>query len=210
MFIAVNGVDRMGKAFSEEERSSVQENLRRTGLKLFSEKGLKGVSIRELTSAAGIAQGGFYTFYKDKTDFVIDLMELRIKEKLAAAAEKKERSLSDPVGYLTELYYEQGMHLIKNKAFVNTSGGTLEMYLGFDTDTVERIRRHYRDFINMLIDYWRDNGYTVDADIGGIMELMRMAGVLISESAIFDSEYFGRSYKVFCTAGVNEYLKVSR
>ena len=188
----------------------LQENLRRTGLKLFSEKGLKGVSIRELTSAAGIAQGGFYTFYKDKTDFVIDLMELRIKEKLAVIAEKKERSLTDPVGYLAELYCEQGMHLLKNKAFDNTASGILEMYLGFDTDTVERIRRHYRDFINMLIDYWRDNGYTVDADIDGIMELMRMAGVLISESAIFDSDYFGRSYKVFCTTGINEYLKVSR
>ncbi len=52
----------MGKAFTDDERADLQEKLRRTGLRLFSEKGIKGVSIRELTSVAGIAQGGFYTF----------------------------------------------------------------------------------------------------------------------------------------------------
>ena len=62
----------MGKAFTDKERADVQGNLRRIGLKLFAEKGIKGVSIRDLTSEADIAQGGFYSFYKDKEDFLID------------------------------------------------------------------------------------------------------------------------------------------
>ena len=69
-----NEVWHMGKAFSEEERIQVQQKLRKIGLRLFADKGIKGVSIREVTKAAEIAQGGFYTFYKDKTDFLIDLM----------------------------------------------------------------------------------------------------------------------------------------
>ena len=78
----------MGKAFSEEERIQVQQKLRKIGLRLFADKGIKGVSIREVTKAAEIAQGGFYTFYKDKTDFLIDLMEVRIKEKLEILKEQ--------------------------------------------------------------------------------------------------------------------------
>ncbi|HCM91617.1 MAG TPA: TetR/AcrR family transcriptional regulator, partial [Lachnospiraceae bacterium] len=60
----------MGKAFTQEEREELQEKLRRTGLKLLAENGIRNISIRQLTKEVGIAQGGFYTFYKDKDDFV--------------------------------------------------------------------------------------------------------------------------------------------
>ena len=52
----------MGKAFSEEKRERVQEALRRVGLRLLAESGIRNVSIRRLTQEVGIAQGGFYTF----------------------------------------------------------------------------------------------------------------------------------------------------
>ena len=83
----------MGKAFSEEERQEVQEKLRRIGLRLLAEDGIKNISIRQLTSEAGIAQGGFYTFYQDKDDFVEDLFLLRIKKKTDAMYKKERRHL---------------------------------------------------------------------------------------------------------------------
>ncbi|MBQ9308424.1 MAG: TetR family transcriptional regulator [Clostridia bacterium] len=45
----------MGKAFSEAQRGEVQRKLRETGLALFREKGIRGVSIREITAACGIS-----------------------------------------------------------------------------------------------------------------------------------------------------------
>ena len=48
---------------------------------LLAENGIRNISIRQLTGEVGIAQGGFYTFYKDKDDFVEDLFLLRIREK---------------------------------------------------------------------------------------------------------------------------------
>ena len=101
----------MGKAFSEEERIQVQQKLRKIGLRLFADKGIKGVSIREVTKAAEIAQGGFYTFYKDKTDFLIDLMEVRIKEKLEILKEQAGDSLEDPMQYMADTFFKQGVHM---------------------------------------------------------------------------------------------------
>ena len=95
----------MGKAFSEEERQEVQEKLRRIGLRLLAEDGIKNISIRQLTREAGIAQGGFYTFYQDKDDFVEDLFLLRIKEKTDAMYKKRKKTLDDPKGFIAGLIY---------------------------------------------------------------------------------------------------------
>ena len=86
----------MGKAFTKEERQEVQEKLRRIGLRLLAENGIKNISIRQLTGEAGIAQGGFYTFYKDKDDFVEDLFLLRVKEKTDLMYENRESTVADP------------------------------------------------------------------------------------------------------------------
>ena len=118
----------MGKAFTESERAAVLVKLRRTGLRLFAEKGIRSVSIRDLTAAAGIAQGGFYTFYADKDDFLADLFELRIREKLDELRKESRASQVDPPVFLTELFYREGMHLRGNRVFVNLESGTLAFY----------------------------------------------------------------------------------
>lgn len=58
----------MAKAFTEEEKKEIREKLLEAGLRLFKEKGLKKVSVRELTEAVSIAQGGFYTFFESKEE----------------------------------------------------------------------------------------------------------------------------------------------
>lgn len=40
----------MGKAFTEEERAEVQENLRRIGLRLFAERGRNLLRVRRIIS----------------------------------------------------------------------------------------------------------------------------------------------------------------
>ena len=119
----------MGKAFSIEERGELQEKLRRTGLKLLAEDGIKNISIRQLTSLVGISQGGFYTFYKDKDDFVEDLFLLRIREKTEVMYSKRKKTLDDPRGFVINLFYKEGMHLKENKAFVNSESDTVNFFL---------------------------------------------------------------------------------
>lgn len=51
-----------GKAFSEEEKGKIKENIMNTAIELFHNNGLKSLSISELTKSVGIAQGSFYNF----------------------------------------------------------------------------------------------------------------------------------------------------
>ena len=155
----------MGKAFSEEERAQVQESLRRIGLRLFAEKGMRGVSIRELTSKAGIAQGGFYTFYEDKEDFLIDLMAVRVEEKLVIIKEQRAESLENPTDYIVDIFFTQGMHLKENKAFDNAVSGTLELFFRTESKMSARIGGLYRDYFEFMVRYWKENGYRVEAEI---------------------------------------------
>lgn len=198
----------MGKAFTDSERMEVQDHLRRIGLKLFAEKGIKGVSIRELTSEAGIAQGGFYTFYKDKEDFLLDLCELRIQEKLAILEAGKADSLSDPVGYIAAIFYREGLHLKENKAFDNMISGTLDLLYNTKQDVSHRISLRYRNFMTSMIQYWEEQGYQVDVDMDGLMSLIRAAGILFSNASLLGEEYFEKIYRTFCEAEVNGFLKV--
>ena len=62
----------MAKAFTETEREQIRRQLQDEGLKLFREKGLKKVSVQQLTQAVGIAQGGFYSFYDSKEALFLD------------------------------------------------------------------------------------------------------------------------------------------
>ncbi|MFR3729685.1 TetR/AcrR family transcriptional regulator [Lacrimispora sp.] len=200
----------MGKAFTDKERADVQGTLRRIGLKLFAEKGIKGVSIRDLTSEAGIAQGSFYTFYKDKEDFLIDLIKLRITEKLAIMIEKKADSLNDPVGYIAEIFYQEGMHLKENKAFDNMISGTLELFYNAEPEVNERISNHYKDAFETMIQFWREHGYRVDADIDALMNTIRAASILFSNAHLISDKYFKDIYKIFCVSEINAFLKVRK
>lgn len=200
----------MGKAFTDEERSDLQATLRQIGLKLFAEKGIKGVSIRTLTAKAGIAQGGFYSFYKDKEDFLMDLIAFRVKEKCAIRLEKLEDTLSDPMGYTVDLFFEEGMHLKENKAFDNMISSSLEFFHDKKSEISVRIRVLYMDFFETLFSYWRQNGYDVEADLNGFMNLLCAAAILFSNASLLNDKYFGLIYKTFCESEVNAFLKVSK
>ena len=72
----------MAKAFTEEEKIKIKEDIMETAIDLFHEKGKKSLSISELTKRVGIAQGSFYNFWKDKESLIIDLMAYRSIQKL--------------------------------------------------------------------------------------------------------------------------------
>lgn len=199
----------MGKAFTEDERKEVQERLRRTGLALFAEKGIKGVSIRELTKNAGIAQGGFYTFYIDKEDFLADLIELRVKEKLAGYKQISGESLDDPALFVSDIFIKEGLHLKNNKAFDNMISGTLDFFLDREGDIHGRVSGLYRDFLRDLKKLWQENGMAVEMDEEGLLNLIRAAGILFSNASLMDEEYFENIYTSFCKAEVRIFLKVT-
>lgn len=199
----------MGRAFTDAERSAVQEKLRRTGLKLFAEKGIRGVSIRDLTAAAGIAQGGFYSFYQDKSDFLTDLIAFRVREKLALLRLKTPESLQNPLEFLSNVFYSEGMHLKDNQIFNNIVSDTLIFFCDRETEIQDRVSQLYRDYLKELATYWSDNGYTVLLDTDGLMNLIRAAAILFSNASLLDASCFETIYRQFCDTEVPLFVKVT-
>jgi AcrR family transcriptional regulator len=200
----------MGRAFTEDERAAVKEKLRRNGLKLLARDGIKGISIRELTKLSGIAQGGFYTFYKDKYDFVVDLVTLRVIEKTKIMYDNREKTKADPQKFIVELLYNEGMHLKNNKAFDNTVNDTLSLWNVTDRSDIDRIYRIYRSFLQDMISYWEQEGYRITCDIEGILQSGRAAGFLFMNASLMNEDYFPEIYMTFCEAEVNRFFKAEK
>jgi AcrR family transcriptional regulator len=66
----------MPKIFTEKEKEIIRNTLIEKGREFFSIYGIKKTSITELTKAAGIAQGTFYTFFDSKEELYFEILEL--------------------------------------------------------------------------------------------------------------------------------------
>ena len=200
----------MGKAFSEEEKKIIQERLTEVGLKLLAQKGIKDVSISDITKAAGIAQGSFYSFYKSKEDFVMALFKERAIVKIKNEEEHFQDTLKNPVGYLADMMFDQGMHLKDNKAFNEQKSGSWYFLLGREPEEKIEILRFYRDFLRKLFCYWEEHGYEVQYDMDGLINAISMATVIFSNADKVNKQYFSEIYRVYCNEVVAKFLQVSK
>jgi AcrR family transcriptional regulator len=81
----------MPKAFSEQEKDWIRNQLLEHGYKLFAAYGLKKTNIEELAQAAGISKGAFYLFFESKEALFMDVIELaeqRFRREILAAIDQ--------------------------------------------------------------------------------------------------------------------------
>jgi AcrR family transcriptional regulator len=64
------------------------------GLRLFVERGLQGVTVDDITQAAGVAKGTFYRYFEDQTALVDTLLE-PVRRELLDGLEACGRALSE-------------------------------------------------------------------------------------------------------------------
>ena len=202
----------MAKAFTEQEREKIRQRLQEEGLRQFKEKGLKKVSVRELTRAAGIAQGGFYSFYNSKEDLLLDCVNRRISQKMKAFMDmpltEYEREMHDPVAFLAESFYLTGMHLKDNLVFNNLISDSVNILLG-DYDNLEQNSIPIiKELLVRLIDWWETHGLTVTVDTKGLRAFMKAAAVLFMNEEIIGKEYFPMLYRSFVYENTARFFQV--
>ena len=56
----------------EEKTEKTKNDLMTSALTLFQERGYDGVSVEEITRAAGVAKGTFYTYFETKSDIIVE------------------------------------------------------------------------------------------------------------------------------------------
>lgn len=203
----------MAKAFTEKEKEEIRNKLKEEGLKQFKEKGLKKVSIRELTKAAGIAQGGFYTFYDSKESLLLDCVNGRIAEKIEAfmsmPVEQYPTEIKDPLRFLAEKFYVTGMHLKDNLVFNNLISDSVNILLGDHENLEQNSVRAIKELLIRLIDFWEKHGLQVEVDTGGLRAFLKSAAVLFMNEEIIGKQYFPEIYRSFVEENTKRYFKVT-
>ena len=203
----------MAKAFTEQEKEEIRRRLQDEGTRQFKEKGLKKVSVRELTQAVGIAQGGFYSFYDSKEALLLDCVDRRMSEKVEAylhgSVEQYQQQLEHPIEFLTDKFYETGMHLKENRVFNNLISDSVNVLLGTHATTEKSSAQAIKKLMTWLCGYWEQHGLTVTADMEGLRAFLKAAAVLFMNEEIIGREHFPEIYRSFVEQNTKRYFRVT-
>lgn len=199
----------MAKAFNEEEKLLIKQKIMDIALEIFHESGTKGLSIKELTGRAGIAQGSFYSFWKDKDSLVIDVMQYRSAQKLALVEENFNLSLENPVKFLSDIIYEYSIDLKEKCEAKPIYAQALSMLARKSEGKAYEISILYIDFISKLANYWKERGVVKEVDERGLINAFTGSFIIFSNYYKFENGYFNDILKTFITAMVEKYIKLA-
>ena len=198
----------MAKAFTEEERIEIKEKILEAALDLFHDKGTKALSIAELTKRAGIAQGSFYNFWKDKEALIIELIAYRSSQKLHAIEQKFSNSLTAPAEFLTDIIYKSSIDLMTKIQTKPVYKDAFKVFEAKGQQEAHKMEVLYQDFLAKLIQYWEQNGAIKRVDKKGVMSAFIGSAVLCSQYYQFDKTYFNEVLRTFISGLVNKYIEV--
>ena len=198
----------MSKAFSEDEKLNIKHKMMEVAIEIFHESGTKGLSIKELTKRAGIAQGSFYNFWKDKDALIMDVMQYRLSQKLEIAKQSFDESLENPVKFLVDIIYEHSIDLKEKYKKKPIYAEALNMLSKKTENRVYEANSLYTDFINKLAEYWKEQNSVKDVDEKGLINAFTGSFLLFSNYYKFEEEYFNDILKVFISAVVKRYIEL--
>ena len=198
----------MSKACSEDEKLNIKQKMMEVAIEIFHESGTKGLSIKELTKRAGIAQGSFYNFWKDKDALIMDVMQYRLSQKLEIAKQSFDESLENPVKFLVDIIYEHSIDLKEKYKKKPIYAQALNMLSKKTENRVYEANSLYTDFINKLAEYWKEQNAVKDVDEKGLINAFTGSFLLFSNYYKFEEEYFNDILKVFISAVVKRYIEL--
>jgi len=198
----------MSKAFSEDEKLNIKQKIMEVAIEIFHESGTKGLSIKELTKRAGIAQGSFYNFWKDKDALIMDVMQYRLAQKLEIAKQSFDESLENPVKFLVDIIYEHSIDLKEKYKEKPIYAEALNMLSKKNGNRVYEANSLYTDFINKLAEYWKEQNAVKDVDEKGLINAFTGSFLLFSNYYKFEEEYFNDILKAFISAVVKKYIEL--
>lgn len=66
----------MPRTFSEQEREVIKKSMLKVGAALLRKKGLRQISVEDITKGANIAKGSFYSFYNSREELFWDIIKM--------------------------------------------------------------------------------------------------------------------------------------
>ena len=196
----------MGKAYTEEERNKIRTQLLDAGLELFYE-GVRKISIRELTKRAGIAQGGFYTFFSDKDDLVMELICYRNEQKMRLIEKQFHQALDDPILFVSEailhISWDLRQKAEKNQMYADIFGLCINNQLSAQ----EKLYAQVDITLQHLSDYCSNHDLSVTLDRRGVINVIKGTLILYANLDLIDEQYSEALLRTFISENCKRYIQ---
>ena len=88
--------------YSPEHKAKTHARIVQVASRLFRRKGYQATGVDQLMSAAGLTRGGFYSHFRNKTQLLIESLELAFDESTANLLERGHQELEGR-GFLAPL-----------------------------------------------------------------------------------------------------------
>lgn len=99
----------MPKIFNEHERASIKEDMLKVGSALLRKKGIRNISVEDITKGVNVAKGSFYAFYDSREDLLWKIVKMEerglIERILSSAAQDL-----DTKGKIKKIFYDVYLH----------------------------------------------------------------------------------------------------
>jgi AcrR family transcriptional regulator len=164
----------MARAFSDKEKELIKSKLIEKGKELFERYGLRKTGIEDLTKAAGIAQGSYYSFFQSKEELYFEIMEQEehyIKSRLL----KNHKVGEDLTKQSLEAFIKDAFAMIDESVFIKKLMNGEDYELLVRKLPEERIAEHIEsdsDILTPMINLWQKQGSVIERSpevIGGLL-----------------------------------------
>lgn len=102
------------KAYSEQERKQVGQDLLSVGLEMLSQRGLKGTKLQDILQAVGISKPFFYgNYYASLAELVLHIIDYEISLLLETVRDdiaKRDASVEDRINHFLKMMIDSRQH----------------------------------------------------------------------------------------------------
>ncbi|WP_179133947.1 TetR/AcrR family transcriptional regulator [Halobacillus massiliensis] len=165
----------MPRGFNQKEKEKIKETLINEGKQLFSRYGLKKTSVNELTKAAGIAPGSFYTFFTSKEELYFEILEeeeeMIKKEFVQFELPKGEGARQAIKDLILQTFTMIDEHPMFSQFYFENDHAALVRKL-----PEEKLEAHFNkdsDTLSLLTSKWKEEGILKDIDDDVLAGLFR-------------------------------------
>lgn len=175
------------KAYSEQERQKVGQDLLTVGLKMLSQRGLKRTKLQDILQVVGISKPFFYgNYYTSLAELVIQIINYEIKLLLQISCEdaaRKDLSLEEQIHrFLDRVVYSR-----QHQFFVMTQEEELWVHRHLSAENFSLYQQGQARFYEQLLNIWHiSQEKCTPKELGNLM----LSVVLIYNSATHSLPFF--------------------
>ncbi len=150
----------MPRAFSADERETIESRIRAAGREQFERVGLRKTTVSDLARAAGVAKGSFYLFYASKEALLSSILqeeETTLRREVQEQMARPYRSARDRFAHFLRLHF-QSLDAHPLLRTLRDPGELEALFRHLPPDALEQAQANDDAFFMQFISQWQRDG----------------------------------------------------